>query len=295
MVCPCCGKVRKISDHECASCGACQVGEPLAPPDIMLPKLKLSLLALFCMLVVIVAFLALWIFGNDMKVGRVLLVYLFGDSTILTQGLLKADPKLPVYRIFAYDAYHAAFILSFGTIPLSFFAAWLARRAAHFAQTNPTNFGGLKLAKISLLLSSALFILFSTVAITSIPGVIERGRQKRLAATRAMMYELHQQALQKYYKEYGSYPQDLADLSRVNAESAPQTDYWQHVFTYLPVSVIASRGSAISFSNYKLVSAGPDGKLGTDDDITMVDGVIVSGQDNSDLPTTILTPEKTHQ
>jgi hypothetical protein len=39
-------------------------------------------------------------------------------------------------------------------------------------------------------------------------------------------------------------------------------------------------------SNYKLLSAGPDGRFGTEDDITMIDGVIVETQNEpgSDEP-----------
>jgi hypothetical protein len=271
------------------------VGEPLTPPDFLMPKLGPALAALTCALLIVFAFLALWIFGNDMKVGRALLVYALGDGALLSQSLLKADPKLPYYRIFSYDAYRLAFLMSFGLIPLSVGGMWLARRAARMAKYDAAHFGGLSMAKVSLVMSTGLFVIFSAVMVTSIPGAIERGRAKRLAATRAMMYELHQQALQKYYEEYGSYPQDLSDLSRVNAESAPQSDYWRQNFIYLPVSVIASKGSAISFSNYKLVSAGPDGKIGTEDDITMVDGVIFEGHPESDLPATLLAPEKPPQ
>jgi hypothetical protein len=206
--------------------------------------------------------------------------------------LLKADPKLPYYRIFSYDAYRLAFLLSFGLVPLSIGGIWLARRAIRLTKSDPARFGGLSMARYSFVSSAILFVIFTVVLITSIPGAIERGRAKRLAATRATMYELHQQALQKYYTEYGSYPQDLSDLSRVSAESTPQADYWQHTFGYFPVGVVASKESAISFSNYKLVSAGPDGRFGNEDDITMVDGVIVEGQSDPNLPTTVLSPEK---
>jgi hypothetical protein len=129
-------------------------------------------------------------------------------------------------------------------------------------------------------------IVFSAVCVSSIPRVIATGRAKRAAATRALMYELHAQGLQRYYKEYGAYPGELADLSRVNASGAPQSDYWEHNFEYKPVGVIASKGSAISLSNYKLLSAGPDGRFGTEDDITMIDGVIVETQNEpgSDEP-----------
>jgi hypothetical protein len=260
-----------------------------------MPRLGPALAALICAILIIAVFLAVWIFGNDMKVGRALMVEALGDQTRFTQGLLKADPKLPYYRIFSYDAYRQAFILSFGLVPLSIGGIWLARRALRLAKADPSCFGGSSVARVSLVLSACLFVIFTTVMLTSIPGAIERGRAKRLAATRAMMYELHRQALQKYYNEYGSYPQDLSDLSRVNAESTQQTDYWQHTFGYFPVSVIASKGSGISFSNYKLVSAGPDGKFGTEDDVTMVDGVIVDGHSDSDLPTTVMSPGKTRR
>jgi hypothetical protein len=270
------------------------VGEPLAPPDLLLPRLGPAFIALTCGVLVIVVFLLVWVLGNDMRVGRAFLVTLLGDGTKLTESLLRADPKLPYYRIFSYDAYRMAFFLSIGLIPLSFAGIWLARRAMRLVKNDPSRFGGASLAKTSFVLSAALFLTFSTVALTSIPAAIERGRARRLAATHARMYQLHRQALQKYYKEYGSYPQELSDLSRVSAESAPQVDYWERTFSYLPESVIASKGMAISFSNYKLVSAGADGKFGTEDDITMVDGVIVSGQSENDLPAD-LPPERTHK
>jgi hypothetical protein len=278
MICPCCGKHREISSIECSSCGARQVGEPLAPPDLLLPKLGPAFIALACGIVIVIVFIAVWISGHDLRVGRALLVALLGDGTKLTKSLLQVDPMLPYYRIFSYDAYRMAAFLSIGLIPLSLIGIWLGWRAVRLVKFDPSRFGGAALAKISLGLSLTLFLTFSTAGISSIPAAIERGRAKRLAATHARMYQLHRQALQKYYKEYGSYPQELSDLSRVSAESAPQIDYWEHNFSYLPESVIASKGMAISFSNYKLVSAGPDGKFGTEDDITMVDGVIVDSR-----------------
>jgi hypothetical protein len=290
IVCPCCGNQREIASTECSACGARQVGEPLAPPDLLLPKLGPAFIALACGLVVVVVFFAVWIFGNDMLVGKAILVVLLGDGTKLTESFLQVDPNLPYYRIFSYDAYRLASYLSIGLVPLSLAGVWLARRAMRMNRNDPSRFGGFSLAKTSFVLSAVLLLTFTTVGISAIPGVIERGRARRLAATHARMYQLHRQALQKYYKEYGSYPQELTDLSRVSAESAPQIDYWERTFSYLPESVIASKGMAISFSNYKLISAGPDGKFGTEDDITMVDGVIVSGQSETELPT-ILPPK----
>lgn len=292
MICPCCGKQRAMAVTECAACGARQVGAPLLPPDILLPKLGPAVAALTCAVVVVLAFLVSWVFGNDLRVGRVMLTWAIGDATTFTQELLKLDPKLPSYRIFSYDAYRLAFTLSVVLIPLSLLGLGLGRRALRLARNYPARFGGLRLAKAALALSAALFVTFSAVTLSLIPNALARGKAKHLAATRAKMYELHYQALQKYHDEYGSYPQDLLDLSRVNVEGVPQADYWDNNFNYQPVSVIASKGSAISFSNYKLVSAGPDGKLGTTDDITMADGIIIEEQRDTELPPAISIPEK---
>jgi len=282
MICPCCGGNREISSSECASCGAKQVGPPLAKPDVLMPKLGMPFAALACGVVVIIVFLLIWLLNNDTKVGRVLLVWTLGDGYEFTKELLKADAKLPYYRIFAYDAYILAKDYSIGAIPLSLAGIWLARRASHLIKADPASFGGLRVARASYYLSIGLLIVFSVVSLSSIPGVIATRRAKRMAATRALMYELHAQGLQMYYKEYGAYPGELTDLSRVNASGTPQSDYWEHNFEYKPVGVIASKGSAISLSDYKLVSAGPDGRFGTKDDIVMIDGVIVESNDDPD-------------
>jgi hypothetical protein len=282
MICPCCGKSRKISSSECASCGAKQVGPPLAKPDVLMPKLGPSFAALACGVVVVIAFLLTWILINDAKVGRALLVWALGDGFELTKKLLGVDAKLPYYRIFTFDAYTLAGVFSIGAIPLSLAGIWLARRALRLIKSDSASFGGLRVARASYCLSIALLIVFGAASVSSIPHAIARGRARRAAATRALMYELHAQGLQRYYKEYGAYPGELTDLSRVNATEAPQSDYWEQNFDYRPVSFVASKGLGISFSDYKLVSAGPDGRFGTKDDITMIDGVIVESQTEPD-------------
>lgn len=292
MICPCCGQTREIAALECATCGARQIGQPLSPPDILLPKLGPSFSALACGLLVVVTFLCFWIFGNDMKVGRALVVWALGDATKFSQSLLQVDPKLPLYRIFSYDAYRLGFSLSAILLPLSLLGIWLGRRALNLARTAPARFGGASTAKMSIALCAGLFVIFSAVTLTTIPDALARGKAKKLAATRAKMYELHYQALQKYYREYGSYPRELSDLTRVNAEAAPQSDYWENNFNYQPLSVIASKGSAISLSNYRLVSAGPDGLFGTADDLMMVDGIVIDGPVDPDLSTVVPVPEK---
>jgi hypothetical protein len=282
MICPCCGESREISSSECASCGAKQVGPPLAKPDVLMPKLGPSFAPLACGVIVIIAFLLYWAFSNDVLVGRALLVWTLGDGYELSKKLLEADAKLPYYRIFAFDAYRRAITFSIVAIPLSLAGIWLARRALRLIKSDSASFGGIKVARASYCLSIGLLVVFSAVSVSSIPRAIATGRAKRIAATHALMYELHSRGLQRYYKEYGNYPGELADLSRVNASVAPQSDYWERNFEYKPVAVIASKGSGISLSDYKLISSGPDGKFGTEDDITMIDGVIIESQNDPD-------------
>ena len=284
MICPCCGEERLIAAIECLSCGARQVGPPLAPPDRLLPNMGPAMSALAVAILVVIVFLAVWIFSSDMKVGRAMMVAILGDGTRLTRSMIAADPRLPYYRIFAYDAVRQAFYLSIVLIPLSLLGVRLAGRARRLATGAPNLFGGVGMARAAMIMSSSLLVLFTTITAFSLPEAFERGRAKKRAATRSVMYQLHQQALHKYYNEYGSYPQDLADLSRIKAENSPKLDYWEQPFTYTPVGEIASNGSAVSLTTYKLVSAGADGKIGTADDLTMIDGVVQEGRVDENSP-----------
>jgi hypothetical protein len=247
-----------------------------------MPKLGPSFAALSCSLLVMIVFFLSWILVNDAKVGRAMMVWTLGDGYEFTRELLKADANLPYYRIFTFDAYRLANVFSIGAIPLSLVGIWLARRAARLIKSDSSSFGGIKVARTSYCLSVGLLMVFAAVSVSSIPRMIATGRAKRAAATRALMYELHAQGLQRYYKEYGAYPGELNDLSRVNASGAPQSDYWERKFEYKPVVVIAANGLAAPYSNYALVSVGPDGVMGTKDDITMIDGVIVESQNDPD-------------
>ena len=145
-----------------------------------------------------------------------LLVWTLGDGYELTKKLLEADARLPYYRIFAYDAYILAITFSIVAIPLSLAGIWLARRALRLIKSDSASFGGIKVARASYCLSIGLLVVFSAVSVSSIPRAIARGRAKRLAATHALMYELHSRGLQRYYKEYGNYPGELVRISRAS-------------------------------------------------------------------------------
>ncbi len=291
MLCPCCGNPHELAAPECLSCGARPVGEPLAKPDLILPKLGPVLLAAGLVCLTLIGFVAVWLFANNMKVGRVLLVTLLGDGYKFTKDLLDADNHLPNYRIFAWDMARLAFFTSAAFIPLALLGVRAAWRAMRLAKAKPLEFGGLRTARFSLVLSALLLVAFSAAGLRGIPDLIERGRARHAAATRALMYE-HAQALQQYYYEYGTFPQEGADLARLGGNAAPQADYWEQQFKYAPFGTVASARGVSAFSSFTLTSAGPDGEFGTSDDILMIDGIVVDKPTESELPPSLLTTEK---
>jgi len=296
LLCPCCGHERTIESQGCDSCGAQHVGDPLPHPDVMRPKLGPAFAASGCAVVILLAFVGTWLLGNDLKVVRVLMVWAIGDGLELTRGWLQVDPDLPKYRIFSYDAYRLAFFLSFGVIPLSILSMWLARRALRFAQQDATRFGGLRVARVSMGLSVFIFLSFSTAAVSSIPRALEQGEAKRIADTKSKLYQIHN-ALTQYSREHGTNPPDFEELARESKEALPKLDYWEHDIIYTPDSVIATmvpaeKSAAAQFSDYVMRSAGPDGLLGTADDIVMRNGVIMTTTAETDLPTSLPAPDK---
>ncbi len=291
MSCPCCGQATTPDQNICAVCGARRVAEPLAKPDLRLPALGKAMTAFSLALVVVVIFLMAWFFGNDMKVGRVLLVQVFGDSLKVTRELRQLDPLLPFYRIFSFDAYRLAFYLSAVTLPLSLCAVWLSQRARRLIRARPAQFGGLRLANASLALSVSLTVAFSAAVITSIPRALERSREKHAAATRASMLQIGR-VLRNYNDQFGRYPENLEELQAFTREPLPQLDYWEKPLLYAPGALVASRETASGFSDYRMISAGPDGIIGTPDDLVMQDGMIVSVAAESELPSILPISDK---
>jgi hypothetical protein len=289
MHCPCCGNVKPIESKNCEACGARQIADGMAQPVTMLPKLGSAMAALGLVFFLVIGFLAFWLISSDMKVGRALLVTIFGDSYKFAQDLLQADNHLLRYNIFSWDAYRDASTLSIAIAPLAFWAMRMARRAWKNAQTMPQQFGGLRTAQVTFVMAAMLFVGFATAGLTSIPMRIERGRQRHIAMTNVALYE-NAAAFREYLRKHRTYPQDLTEL---NAKNLPLTDYWGTEIKYEPFGTVADNRSGLaSFSSYTLRSAGPDGVLGTTDDIVMIDGVIVARPAETDLPPSLLAPEK---
>ena len=292
IICPCCGHPHSVNEAACVNCQARSIGAPMVQPANKLPSLGTSFAALAVALLIIAGFVGTWLLTSDMKVIRVFMVAVFGAGTEFTKALLAGDPSLLQYRIFTFDAYRLACVMSFGAIPLSIIGMWLARRARRLSRHQPLAFGGQRIALTAMTLSLLLFVAFSAAGISSIPRAIQSSRARHLAATRAEFYHLHSQALTKYYQEMGTYPQELADLRDFVTVTVPQADYWGNNFSYLPTALIASKKSTPGYSNYRLVSAGPDGIPGTWDDIQMIDGVILSETNEPDPLSGFFTSEK---
>lgn len=289
MHCPCCGDVKPIEAKNCEACGARQIADGMAKPVTQLPKLGPAMAALGLVIFLVIGFLAFWLISSDMKVGRALLVTLFGESYKFSRDLLAGDNHLLRYNIFRWDAYRDASTLSIVIAPLAFWAMHLARRAWLNAKQAPHQFGGLRMARASFAMATVLFISFATAGLTSIPTRIERGRQRHVALTNVALYE-NAAAFKEYLRKHGTYPQDLMELK---AKSLPVSDYWGTEIKYEPFGTVAdNRSGAMSFSSYTLRSAGPDEVLGTADDIVMVDGVIIDRPAETDLPPSLLAPEK---
>ena len=291
FICPCCGNSRQTTIEICPTCLAQPIGSPMAQPENKLPGLGPALIALGMASIVLLAYIATWLLGNDMKVARVLIVSLFGEGTKFTKSLLQLDPSLLQYRIFTFDAYQLACYMSLILIPLSLVGIWLGRRALKLIKVNPLQFGGRGMAQAALTTSVIWCVLFSAAGISSIPRALQRGHAKHLAAVRAQFYQLHNESLNRYYAEFGTYPAELSDLRDFIPEAIQTTDYWGTSISYSPTSLLASKDSRPGFNNYQMVSAGPDGVMDTADDIRMIDGVIVTTTDEGDWFSSFFKPK----
>jgi hypothetical protein len=166
------------------SCGARQVGPPLAQPDHLLPKLGPAMIAIGCAVLVLVIFLAAWIFSNDSKVGRAILVTMIGDGTKLTRSAACRRSEAPLSSNLRLRRLPASLLsLPSALIPLSLFGIWQARHVRRMISSAPARFGGARMARTSLILCSLWLLVLTTVTALNIPGAIERGRAKRRAAT----------------------------------------------------------------------------------------------------------------
>lgn len=159
---------------------------------------------------------------------------------------------------------------------------WSAWRAMRLASRDAEWYGGYKTATATLSLTIAGSLALATYGIAHIPRAFENYNLRRVAATQSSMH--HVASLLEDYKlkvGHGAYP-STTEFKKVMGESLP-TDYWDSSIKYLPGTDSLADSSIgttlLTFSNFELRSAGPDGIAGTDDDIIMRDGVFFTNSE----------------
>jgi hypothetical protein len=296
-ICPCCGfKSESDLSHTtglaCASCGACAVGEPLPRPEHELPSF-----------------------------GRSLLLAVIGSLTVLlflVQTVIALAAKLPVasgvaaagvgainFWLWVASAETAAWRLKWAMIPIVLLVAFGSRKLYRSVAEAPDKFCGIRAARRGYLASAAVPLLVLVLIGITVP---ERLRQRQLgieAGFNAQGYRIDR-ALVDYQKEFGTLPDDLADLNRLSDTDGSLAAALKNLDTngYKPSAELAAaptknpqrlRGAVImkasadaddeapterlSFTNYELQLPGSDKVLGTEDDLLVRDGVISKASD----------------
>lgn len=181
-----------------------------------------------------------------------------------------------VSLLFAVAA--AALIFTYWLAAAGLLVLWQARRAMKLTVREPQRYGGYRLAAATFFVAAAAMAGLLAYMVANIPEFLEKRRIRQAAATSAAMYQMAA-LLESYKDKHGSYPRNLEALKKFAGRDLPK-DYWDHAISYQSYTeALAAEASAtgIPFNNFELRSAGPDGKLGTPDDIVMLDGVLISG------------------
>lgn len=152
---------------------------------------------------------------------------------------------------------------------------WCGLRSLVRYRRDPRHYGGPRLATTGLVLSALILLSLGGYWTYRIPKAINAYHDRREAATRATMYHLSN-LLTKYKTEYGTYPQDLQDLRLITNESISDGDGWGQELIFSASSLVASKSGPVSLAHFQIVSLGPDGKPGTDDDLVLRDDLLIS-------------------
>lgn len=159
---------------------------------------------------------------------------------------------------------------------------WSAWRAVRLARLHAEWYGGYKTAAATLSLTITGSLALAAYGIAHVPQAFENYRVRQVAATQASMHHVAN-ALEDYKRTigFGAYPKDAQEFKKATGESLP-ADYWDQSIKYQSrIAAIAERRDSVqapglSATNFELRSAGPDGIVGTEDDIVMRDGIIVT-------------------
>ncbi|MFY9607025.1 MAG: hypothetical protein WAU45_00250 [Blastocatellia bacterium] len=166
---------------------------------------------------------------------------------------------------------------------------WSSWRAVKLARRNPELYGGYRTAVATLSVTILGSAILGAFAISRIPRVLDNWETGRIAATQAAIYHARSQ-LEDYKRTRGSYPKNTQEFTKVIGESLP-ADYWERSIKYQSRTDQIADGSleitGIQFVNFELRSAGPDGKLATDDDVIMRDGIFFTNSEVTKQPAAV--------
>src|SRR5687767_14863613 len=153
---------------------------------------------------------------------------------------------------------------------------WSAWRAVRLARRDSEWYGGYKTAAATLALTIAGSVGLAAYGIAHIPKALDNYKARQIAATEAAMHQLAS-LLEQYHIDKGAYPRTPQDFKDYTGASLP-ADYWERSIKYQGLHgdrADTSPGiTGMTADNFELRSAGPDGIVGTDDDIVMRDGII---------------------
>jgi hypothetical protein len=252
--------------------------------------------------------------------GRALLVGVMGGVmliTFLVSVIIALVERAPVSLRFwsiMGAAETAAWRLKWIAIPATFIALWAGALICRSIRRNPKRFMWGQIAQGGLWTTISVAVLIAVLIGITVPERLHQIEMREEAAIYAQGYTI-QRALLDYRARYGTLPSTLDELRRL-----PDSDHsiasalaGIEASAYSPGADLAAlpkkksrtpRGGValrnaslrstddtaeggLSFTKYEMRLPGPDNKLGTDDDWTMRDGLIikpVKAEEQTDAP-----------
>jgi len=244
--CPSCGRMVALEAIVCP-CGARWVALRPPEPEVRVPRMGRPLAAV-------------GLIGLILAIEGIILVHEVYVSPLVWTEV--------VGSLLAYMAWFVG--------PVALLAAYLAYRGWRQAQREPQHYGGAHVARVSGAAAMLVLAVHAGVLVARVPRMLENSRVRREAATRANLYRLAS-AIEAYKQQYGIYPRQLIDLQEMDPGLKPVVDAWGREFIYQAISGDMAAAAPMPFQRYQLVSKGPDGRLGTEDDIVLRDDVLMSG------------------
>ncbi len=202
------------------------------------------------------------------------------ETPIKVQRLGPAMTSLALLALVVIAALIATKWLAFAAV----LVIWSAWRAVRLARQDPGWYGGYKTAAATLSLTIAGSVALATYGIVNVPQAFENYKLRQVAATRASIYHVANLLEEYQLANNGAFPRNSQEFKKIVGESLP-ADYWGTSIKYQSkIGDIAERKESIQstglpLNHFELRSAGPDGIVGTDDDIVMLDGMFFTNSE----------------